>query len=444
MSLEYNEYNNEYNDEYSDWIACGCPINTHIKIIYITGVSITPNIGNLHNLESLNIINIASIPSEIGNIHSLITLDLSFNKLTSIPSEIGNLNNLQSLDLSYNKLTSIPSEIGNLHTLKHIVLSFNKLTLIPSEIGNLYNLQTIDLHSNALTSIPSEIGNLHILKILDLSFNKLTSIPSDICNLHILQTLNLNVNKLTSIPAEIGNLLTIRKLNIASNNIKYIPAEIGNLLTIRNLNIYDNPIEYIPPNVRRLLDIQTHTQGVYNDAQSVHNSTINQSIKSSIMRIISITPSLNSDCVLSSILSDYTLTDFTKQSLVEYTQNTDLISEVNVTFLEVLTAIWNRIVTNEHSTDIKKVLNGEMEDAECKCFTGRVSRLVNCLSGFDALVEVKIADNEQIGNVIAAVGDRLKASGRYTVEIHKETARVDLKELGYTEEFVRVWLDYIE
>ena len=333
------------------------------------------------------------------NVNKTITiLNLSYNELTSIPSEIGNLHNLQELYLSVNKLTSIPSEIGNLHRLKAFSLSKNKLTSIPSEIGNLHHLKYLFLNNNNLTSIPSEIGNLHTLKYLFIDNNNLTSIPSEIGNLHNLQTLDIN----------------------------------------------DNPIDYIPPNVRRFLDRQTHAQGVYNDAQSVHNSTIQQSIKASIMRIISITPSINSDCVLSSILSDSTLTYFTKQSLVEYARNTDLISEVNVTFLEVLTSVWNRIITNEHVTDIKHVLNGEMLDAECMCFTGRVSRLVNCLSGFDVLVEVKISDNEQIGNVIAVIRERLKFEGKYTVELHKEISLVELKELGYTEDVVGVWLEYIE
>ena len=52
------------------------------------------------------------IPSEIGSLTSLNSLDLSNNQLTGeIPAEIGNLSNLYSLDLSDNQLTEeIPSE----------------------------------------------------------------------------------------------------------------------------------------------------------------------------------------------------------------------------------------------------------------------------------------------------------------------------------------------
>ena len=40
---------------------------------------------------------------------------------------------------------------------------------------------------------------------------------------------------------------------------------------------------------------------------------------------------------------------------------------------------------------------------ECKCFTGRISRLVNCLNGFTDLVNINIEDNQQIGNIIVII-----------------------------------------
>ena len=302
-----------------------------------------------------------------------------------------------------------------------VALVLQGIRSMSSKIDNLPNLQELYYYSSDGTTIPSTIGALHNLRTLYLANNRLETIPSEIGNLNNLETLDLSENLLTT-----------------------IPAEIGNIQNISNLSISGNPIEYIPPNIRRLFIRQKHAQGVYIDAQSVHNSTVQQTIKDSILRLISIPPTIESDKVLSYILTDSTLTDFTKQSIVEYTQNTDLISELNVSFLDVLTAVWNRIVNNEYSTDIKKVLNCEMEDSKCKCFTGRVSRLVNCLSGFDSLVEVKIADNEQIGNVIAVVGDRLIAERRYTTNLHKEIANTELKELGYSDDVIDAWINYIE
>ena len=45
--------------------------------------------------------------------------------------------------------------------------------------------------------------------------------------------------------------------------------------------------------------------------------------------------------------------------------------------------------------------------------TGKISRLVNCLTGYDDLVDVEIADKEQIGIVIEIVRNRLGET--YTV-----------------------------
>ena len=75
-------------------------------------------------------------------------------------------------------------------------------------------------------------------------------------------------------------------------------------------------------------------------------------------------------------------------------------SIIGITFNELLLNVISLININEHKNEILNVLNIEMEDGECKCFTGRMSRLVNCLNGYDVNVQIKIADNEQIANVI--------------------------------------------
>ena len=458
--------------EYIDWIKCGCPHNTTIETLNLTNCnlsSITTKIGNIPNLHTIQLSSniITTLPAEIGHLTNLKILDLSYNKLSTLPVEIGNLLNLQELSLMGNQISTIPSAIFNLTSLQYLCISNNTIETIPSDIGNLINITNLHLTDNKITTLPAEIGNLKNLQyfhisnnnietippeienmrniyLLYLSYNNLTTIPVEIGNINSLTALYLSHNNLETIPSDIGNLHNLQQLDLSHNNLNTIPAEIGNLQNLRTIIFSENPIEYIPPNIRNILNRQKQAQGIYSDSQSVHNSSIQQTIKSSIIRLISIKPVISSDDVLSSILSDSTLTDFTKQSLVEYSQNTDLISDVNVTFLDVLTSVWNTVITNEHSTDIKHVLNGEMEDAECKCFTGRVSRLVNCLSGFDALVEVKITDNEQIGNVIAVIGERLKEEHRYTVELHKETVIVELKELGYSEDVIYGWVAYIE
>lgn len=60
-----------------------------------------------------------------------------------------------------------------------------------------------------------------------------------------------------------------------------------------------------------------------------------------------------------------------------------------------------------------------MKDANCKCFTGRISRLVNCLVGFYDDIKIIISDSEQIGNIISLIGKKLKLDNSYTIDKHK-------------------------
>jgi hypothetical protein len=41
-----------------------------------------------------------------------------------------------------------------------------------------------------------------------------------------------------------------------------------------------------------------------------------------------------------------------------------------------------------------------MKSAECKYFTGRISRLVNVLNGYYDDIKIEITENEQIGTII--------------------------------------------
>ena len=302
---------------------------------------------------------------------------------------------------------------------------------------------TLLLERNNLTSIPSDIGKLRNLTILRLDHNKLTSIPPDIGQLGNLTQLYLEVNRLTSIPHEIGQLGNLTILRLNNNNLTLIPSEIGQLRNLTYLWLYNNPIEHIPLNVARILERQRPvSQGVYADAQSVHNATIQQTLRESMMRLLN--EKITEKEVIPLVLSDTVLTPFAKESLVEYSRDDSIHTELNVTFSDVLIIVWNRIMISPHSDEIKAVLNTEMTDAECKCFTGRISRLVNCLNGFDELVVIKISDNEQVGNVISIIKTKLEEANEYTVERHKAEAGKLLQELGVKDEEIAIWMEYIE
>ena len=97
---------------------------------------------------------------------------------------------------------------------------------------------------------------------------------------------------------------------------------------------------------------------------------------------------------------------------------------------------------NETQDEIKRILNIDMNDSLCKCFTGRISRVINCLSSFSEMVNIKIKDESQIGNIIVMVKNTLGED--YTIDKHKEIVRKELLEREYDEEVIEKWIEYIE
>jgi hypothetical protein len=137
------------------------------------------------------------------------------------------------------------------------------------------------------------------------------------------------------------------------------------------------------------------------------------------------------------------LTKKTKEILIEYSEDTLIHTVLNITFGELLLYVFNRICLNEHKDEIKRILNVEMHESVCKCFTGRISRLINCLNGFDELVNIKIAGSEQISQIISLIQNKLIKEGNYSVELHKEQVKSSLKELDYNDNIINEWINYI-
>ena len=118
-----------------------------------------------------------------------------------------------------------------------------------------------------------------------------------------------------------------------------------------------------------------------------------------------------------------------------------------LTFSEVLWFIIQTIINDfkiKEQEGIFKILNQEILDADCKCFTGRMNRVINCLNGFSPLVNINIKDGEQIGNIIILVKNKLELTGVYTIEQHKIEVEKELLERNYDIETIKTWLEYID
>jgi hypothetical protein len=158
---------------------------------------------------------------------------------------------------------------------------------------------------------------------------------------------------------------------------------------------------------------------------------------------MSIKPIYKLDNLNDIIINNVYINNQTKTILFEYINSKDIHSILNITFAELLINILSFIDQHEFKNEIYKVLEQEMNNTLCKCFTGRMSRLINCLNGFDDHIVINISDTEQIGNIIILVKDKLILDNIYTVELHKEIVMKELYDRGFDKGVIDEWINYI-
>lgn len=172
-----------------------------------------------------------AIPEGIGNLTSLVSLNISFDFLTGpIPRSIGQLERLRVLALQFLLLQGrIPDEIGNLTSLELLQLTHNALTgsVIPpaaaasSSSSRLGKLTWLGLSQNSLSGgIPLEIGNMSELRGMDLGYNLNLEgpLPSTLSGLGRLRYLLLSNNRF-------GGDLASSQLGSNNSNLLQIDVE---------------------------------------------------------------------------------------------------------------------------------------------------------------------------------------------------------------------------
>lgn len=143
--------------------------------------------GNLEENElvglDLSSARIRSLPLGLLNYTDFLTeLRLNCNLLTTLPPQVGDLRSLVILDLSDNSLSFLPPELGKLTNLVELLLYNNRLCTLPAEMGYLYQLENIGLDGNPwdepLTGVLMTQGPLAIIPFL--RDNLLGTFPLDI------------------------------------------------------------------------------------------------------------------------------------------------------------------------------------------------------------------------------------------------------------------------
>jgi len=346
------------------------------------------------------------------------------NKMASLP-DFNHLINLQIIYCSNNMLKNLP-EWETLINLQKIYCDNNRLLILP-DWKSLINLTHIYCTNNKLIHLP-KWNQLTNLKIIYCFNNKLTHLP-EWDYLVNLQFINCSNNKLSYLP-EWNQLINLKSIVCVNNQLIHLPISWSRLYNLQYICYSGNPIEYIPPNLLRI--INSNGQNIYNDNQNVHNHNIQISLRSSIEYLIKDKPSISLDQMRQEIENEC----LSFELIMTYCEDKSVHTILNVTFEEVLYSVWCKIRNNINKHEIIKILNIEILDSECKCFTGRLTRLVNCLSGFDNNISITISNNEQMSNISRILYEKHGDN----IENYQRELRKEFEERGYSEEDINMWI----
>ena len=203
---------------------------------------------NLHTL-SLSGNRLTSLDAaSFAGLVVLSSLALDSNRILHIhPTSFANITGLTELNLGQNRLEAVPAAISPLHTLRSLDLSYNRIR----EIGNasylgLEHLYGLNIEGNLIGNLSrGDFVDLPSLRVLNLAHNRIQSVEEktfdDIFDLHALR---LDSNGLENVNNLFLNLHDLLMLNVSANRIvQFDYAMIP--MALQWLDIHQNQIDQL-------------------------------------------------------------------------------------------------------------------------------------------------------------------------------------------------------
>jgi phage antirepressor YoqD-like protein len=300
------------------------------------------------------------------------------------------------------------------------------------------NLENIECSDNNLANIKY----FPKLKVLQCYNNKITKL----LDYETLITLCCGDNLIN----ELGNYPNLQVFDCSNNKLTNLP-NINNWRMLEYIRYNDNPIIHLAPHIiRAIMRINHPTLNnnnafhVFNDDQNIHNSNIQKTIKKSIEEITKTAPKISYEEMMNEINTSTQIEDVVKQIINKLVNSSELLVSIQLNYKEILYYVWNIIREHSNKDEIISILNSEIKESYDKCFVGKVGRLINSLNGFDSRINIEINDNEQIGNIIILIQNKLETKGEYTIESHKDLVRKELQERSFDDSVINEWIDAIE
>ena len=329
------------------------------------------------------------------------TLDLSscvnLQKLYCSKNQFATLDlsscvNLQILSCDNNQLTTL--NLSSCVNLQKLYCDNNQLTTL--DLSPCVNLQKLYCDNNQFATL--DLSPCVNLQILDCDNNQLTTL--DLSSCVNLQQLYCSNNQLTTL--DLSSCVNLQELFCYCNKLTTLPLTNFQLRNLTYIVVSNNPINYTPDQIRilrslDLLKLDT-TNTIFNDSQNIHDISISTSMLESFNNILCNKEYKRCENVIDRILEDENLNINVKNILIDYTSDKTVHSMLKVNFEQALSYIYPL-----HDKNTLKILENEMLDSECKCFTGRIFRLINSLNGIIFEVNIKISLNQDLNNMASQV-----------------------------------------
>ncbi|KAI5079521.1 hypothetical protein GOP47_0005000 [Adiantum capillus-veneris] len=201
---------------------------------------------------------IGAVPNGLCRLTSLRILDMSYNSLTGLTADLNECKKLEVLNLEHNNIESDISQIpfSQLKSLRIINIGSNRFKgALTKELSRSNTITVMQLQDNAISGrIPGALGLLTMLTVLDLSSNLLNDlIPETIGNLALLEDLSLSQNMFTGIiPSSLGALTGLsRRLDLSQNKfIGMVPVALGSMKWVKSIDLSGNMLSgNLPPSL---------------------------------------------------------------------------------------------------------------------------------------------------------------------------------------------------
>jgi len=195
------------------------------------------------------------LPSSIGNLSNVQTLNINNNNLSEVEFDCENMTSLKEISLCNNPLLQVPLTFKCLENLTTMYLNKCKWLLLSDDISLFIHLKALYLDENNLESLPDGIQSLN-LSVLSLKKNKFQKFPLQILSIKSIQELYLDYNEIYFIPPEIKNLNNLIYLTLSNNQLRFIPQDIGRIEGLKQIRLENNLLRSIPNTFEKLINLQ--------------------------------------------------------------------------------------------------------------------------------------------------------------------------------------------